>query len=611
MTQGRKRKKRRIPASGRPKDDDADLVSSGTPRAARPARIDLKAWFLPGAILLVTSLAFVNALTGAFLYDDRVQVLENPTLKSLGNIPRMFVQSVWQFLGGGSDQPLGPYYRPLFNIALVLNYQVFGLKVFGWHVSSLLLHLTATLLVYLLARRWGLTAAVAAAAALFFGLHPIHSESVAWVSALPDPLAAVFILLSVLLYERRYYARGRRLSMVLSLVFALLGMLSKEVAIVLPVFLILREWLDRPAGEQWSAALARMARRTMPFVLIAGFYLVVRYEVLGFLSKPAPNAANIPFWGVLLTIPSILLTYGRLFFVPYPLAFVYGNEYVQSAADPRFWGPVMLAIGAVACVIWLVRSNLIRRTLIWSLLFILPVLNLKSFNPDESLLHDRYLYVPSVGLCLLLALALSWISSQAHAREKMVFGVASLLIGATLFSLTLNQNRNWRSFIVLANHGAKVTPGRPFVYYNLACAYEAQGEDPMAEEEYRRAVQSDPTHVEAHINLGVLLTRQNRYEEALDQLRTAQELAPNHPVMLYAMGNVYMRTGRYKEAIESYGRLVQRKPDHRMAYTNLGLCYESIGDKDQAVANFKKAIKVAPDEDWTNVARKHLATLED
>ncbi|MFY9570733.1 MAG: hypothetical protein WAV20_04985, partial [Blastocatellia bacterium] len=145
-----------------------------------------------GAILIVTFLAFANSLNGEFLYDDQVQVLKNPTIKALGNIPKVFFQSVWQFLNEASDQPLGPYYRPVFNATLIINYQLFGLKVFGWHLTSLFLHITATALVYLLVRRWRLTPQVAGASALFFGLHPIHSEAVAWISALPDVLAGVF-----------------------------------------------------------------------------------------------------------------------------------------------------------------------------------------------------------------------------------------------------------------------------------------------------------------------------------------------------------------------------------------------------------------------------------
>src|SRR6185503_6259221 len=124
-------------------------------------------------VLAITALAFVNSLDGQFVYDDRLQVLKNPTINSLANIPRMFTQGVWQFLNEGDKSVVGPYYRPLFNIALIINHALFGLNVFGWHLFSIALHLVVVFLVYCLAREWKLSFEVSAAAALLFGLHPV------------------------------------------------------------------------------------------------------------------------------------------------------------------------------------------------------------------------------------------------------------------------------------------------------------------------------------------------------------------------------------------------------------------------------------------------------
>jgi hypothetical protein len=107
--------------------------------------------FLLLGVLAITILAFVNSLDGQFVYDDRFQILKNPTLTSLGNIPRMFTQGVWQFLNEGDKTAVGPYYRPLFNIALIINHHLFGLEVFGWHLFSILLHVGVVFLLYKLA----------------------------------------------------------------------------------------------------------------------------------------------------------------------------------------------------------------------------------------------------------------------------------------------------------------------------------------------------------------------------------------------------------------------------------------------------------------------------
>lgn len=607
-------KKRMARPRAAPTKEATDPVDLPPPDPVRtsPER-SRREWLLMGAILVVTFFAFTNAIKGEFVYDDQFQVLKNPTIQTAANIPKMFVQSVWQFADQSSRQAIGPYYRPLFNIVLNINYQLFGLKVFGWHLVSILLHLIVTLLVYLLARRWHLSLWGAGASALFFGVHPIHSESVAWISALPDPLAAVFTLSSLILYERHYHEkRPRWYLLTLSLLFAVLAMLSKEVAVAIPVFVFVRNLLEKQQAEPFDTIVSRALARTVPFAVVAVVYLVLRYQVLGFLSKSDANAAGIPMVQVFLTIPSILLSYVRMFFVPFPLAFMYDHPYVSSAVDPRFWASALAVAAIVISGTWLVRTSpLARQPLIWSVLFLLPALNLKTFNQHESLLHDRYLYLPSVGLCMMLALLVTWTSARFRGRKQLVLWTTTVLIAGMFLALTVYQNRSWRNPIVLGNHGARVAPRNALLHYYLGCIYQDQGGTDSAEQEYLKAVEYNPSYTEARINLAVLLTGQQRYEEALDQLKSAQTLAPDHTVMLYALGYVYLQTNRHKEAIDPFSRLASLEPRHQFVYTNLGLCYEALGQLDQAKANFKRAIDVAPDHPWTAVARTHLENLQD
>src|SRR4030095_7258771 len=187
MARKRKPQRRDLDAAA-PRQIQAKPASVGQQRRERArehARANKRERLLLFGILAITAFAFVNALAGQFVYDDRLQILKNPTLNSLANIPRMFTQSVWQFLNEGDKSVVGPYYRPVFNIALIFNRQLFGLEVFGWHLFSIAVHAVVVFLVYRLARQWKLSFEVAAASALLFGLHPVHSESVAWAAALP------------------------------------------------------------------------------------------------------------------------------------------------------------------------------------------------------------------------------------------------------------------------------------------------------------------------------------------------------------------------------------------------------------------------------------------
>jgi 4-amino-4-deoxy-L-arabinose transferase-like glycosyltransferase len=254
-------------------------------QAVERAGVKKREWLLIGVLLAATFVVFMNALGGQFVYDDRQLVLRNPTLTSFSNIPRMFVQSVWQFQNETDNAAAGPYYRPLFNIALIISHQFFGLQVYGWHLLSILLHLATVYLLYRVARQWGLAREVAAGAALLFGLHPVHSESVAWVAALPDLLAAVFGLASLLLYERYYHGQAKKtLLLGISIGLAMLAMLSKEVAVVFPLFLAAREGFERLPDENFRATLLRTAKRTAPFFALVIIYIAMRYKVLGFIS---------------------------------------------------------------------------------------------------------------------------------------------------------------------------------------------------------------------------------------------------------------------------------------------------------------------------------------
>jgi protein O-mannosyl-transferase len=581
-------------------------------------------------VLLISALAFVNSLNGEFVYDDRYQVLNNPTINSIGNIPRMFTQSVWQFMNSTSQLPVGAYYRPIFNIALIINHHLFGSEVFGWHLASLLLHLTVVFLVYLLSRQWELPGEAAAAAALLFGVHPIHSESVAWVSGLSDLLAAVFLLGSLVLYER--YCRGAILRwrpLALSVVLALLAMLSKEVAIVFPVFLALREWLDRSQGEAFKVRLTRVVRRTLPFFAAAVVYIGLRYAVLGFISKAEPDTEGVTGAQVLLTIPSALLSYARLLWMPYPLAITYPLRYVASAADPRFWVAALAVAAMVAGAWWLVRSSAAgQKALLFLILFLLPVLNLKAFNPQESLIHDRYLYLPSVGFSMLIALGLVWLCAKVG-EGQTVFRTATALMAGILLLLTVNQNQSWQNDLVMARGALKLNPQSPFLlnyigayysrsnqtapaeqsylealeydpkYYdalsNLADLYRTQGRLTEAEQSYLRAIEYAAPYADTRYNLGVTYTSQGRYEEAPRALLDALEIQPSLVAARYNLGWNYDELGKSALAEQAYVETLQYKPSYPEPRINLGVLLTKQGRLNEALAQLQTAQRYAPD----------------
>ena len=638
MSQTHKKKKKPTvaPSTPAPTTETTNAKSPSARQARRERAFESKRqqrqeWLLVGGVLLITAFAFFNSLDGQFVYDDRLQILRNPTIKQVSNIPRMFVQSVWQFLNETDKAAAGPYYRPLFNIALIINYALFGLQSFGWHLFSLLVHLGVVLLVYRLARQWDLSREVALAAALLFGLHPAHSESVAWAAALPDPLAALFILSSLLLYERHYHG-GRRIraALVASIILAFCAMLSKEVAIAFPVFLVARELLGRTQGEPLKRVALEATRRAAPYFAVIVLYVVMRYAVLGFLRQDDATAAPFTQWNVLLTIPSVLLRYARMLFAPYPLAVVYGNKYVESVADPRFWGAALAVVLLLGASAWLVRrAPTGRRALAFTVIFILPVLNLKAFRPQESLLHDRYLYLPSVGFCLLVAMAIDWLASRSAERRRQLFAAATAVVALVLFVLTFNQNLTWQSEAAMTENALRVTPNWPFMhnyigayafeqqrytdaeraytealnddpnYYdslsNLGDVYRVQGRLGDAEQMYLRAIAAGAPYADTHYNLGVVYTSEGRLPDAEQALQKALEIEPSKTDARYNLGWVYDNEGKPQQAEQAYTETLAYKPSYPEPRINLGVLLTKQGRYKEALDQLVAAQRYAPD----------------
>lgn len=549
-----------------------------------------------GLILGLVAFAFISALTGGAVYDDQMQLLRNPTLQDAGNIPKMFTQGVWEFSNETSARSAGTFYRPIFNIGLILNYHLFGLHLVGWHLFSLLVHLLATLLVYLLARQWGLSIWTAGITTLLFGLHSVHVESVAWISAFPDPLVAVFILSSILLYERYYQSKSAPWYLIAaSILFALAAMFTKEIGVVLPVFLAFGEWIQRSKKESKAALARRVCQRIAPFAAAALVYLVARHSVLGFISQNDPRAAGIGSMAALLTIPSIVLGYLRLLVFPLPLAFVYDNEYVKSAADVRFWGACIALVVIMGLVPRSVRSSRVaQHALSLLVLFILPVLNIRAFNPYESLLHDRYLYLPSAGFCILTAMGATWLGSRAGKNQRRILTAVGSIVFVLLFCLTWIQNRTWKSDLNLTEHAARWYPKQAFALNQLGLAYAQENRWPEAEQSLRKAVSLHPESYGFQFDLGYFYAQEKRYDEAVQSYQKAIALGINSPFAFFNLGVAYLGQGNLVDAEKALRQAVGLLPGFAEALFNIGWIDEQQGKLDAAEKTYLEAVRRKP-----------------
>ena len=549
-------------------------------------------------LIVVTAIVFFNTLNGEFLYDDWFQIERNPTLHSWSNLPQMFTQSVWQFMDTDNSQAIGPYYRPIFNASLLVNYQLFGLNVVGWHLFSVLLHIGTTLLVFALARQWEVCRTLSFFAALIFAVHPIHSEAVAWASSTPDVLIAFFTLAALVFYEMARKPEKVNWALItLSAFCALLAMASKETGILIPFFIVFRESLEVWFKKKDAFSFKKIGLLSLPFFICSAVYLAARYAVLGFISKTHPLAENVTNWEMFLTIPNIFLQYLRMSFVPYPLAFIYDYTYVQTASDIRFWGASLLLLGIFGVSLRLIRSspNALKAAGLF-LLFIIPALNLKGLSPQESLIHDRYLYLPSVGFCILLALGLNRILKHfKKGDEKLKLLTAAVLFISLIYGiLTVLQNRTWQSNLVLSRHALKYAPDWAFLNTHMGEIYAENEQYQQAIPYLQKAIETKPDVPAGYASLGYVYSMQGRFDEAENLFQKAISLGSPYPKTWINLGINAMKQGKLPEAEIAFTNALRINEKNTLALYQLGIVLQNQEKYEAAEGAFRRVLELEP-----------------
>jgi hypothetical protein len=497
-------------------------------------------------LALFPLLLYVGSLTNDFLVDDRIIVASNTRLAP-GQSPWEIFRRPEQF----ADFTL-PYYRPLTNLTYWVDAQLWGDHPLGFHTTNWLLHSAATLLVFEAATALGGHALGAWFAGLLFAAHPMHTESIDMVQGRTDLLAAALVLLGLVAALRATQAVTRRNAVAWgagNLTAVIAALLTKEVAATWPLLLL---------GAWWAAGVPGRTPRSRWLWLLAagggalGGYLAVRLVVLGGI---APGGLLDLGPARIALVPITLATYLGWLLWPFAFSFVWTLPAPTGWADPRLWGSLALLLALAGLAAWLVRRHrLAAFALGWILVTLLPVANLIPI-PGFSL-AQRYLYLPSVGFCILVGLGLEW--AWRAARHP----VGSLCLGGALIGL-------------LAVYSATIQ------------LRTAQWVDPVhiAEQMVARA----PTSFFAQSTLGLEYLRRGQAAEAIPALRRACGLEPGNPRAWNNLGVALARAGRLAEARTAYERAIGLAPEHTKAHENLGHVLRALGLHEQAEAAFRRA----------------------
>lgn len=590
---------------------------------------------LGALLILVTFGAYASTLAFGFVFDDPTQILGNPWIQSWKFVPQYFAHHVFAFK---YPHLLANSYRPVFLLWLRLNEALFGFTAWKWHLANVLLHAGVTVLFFQAARKICRDTWTACLAALLFGLHPVHVEVAAYISASPESLGALGFFGAFLAFVVSWQKAGRGqhwLWMLLSLGCFVEGVLAKETVQVLPAVIMVYCWLEGPPAATpdrngWARAVTAFVVAA-PYLVIEGLYLVARNLALCGLAHVL---TPLPLKTLLLTAPSVLCFYLKLLVWPARLSPYYDTPYVETFSRHGFWIPlaveavVTLGIGGWYLFLRKKRDDPVaasesRALLLTFVLFalpILPVLNLRYFSPGE-IAHDRYLYLPSAGFCLLAAMLLARVppgGRRIMGKHALQVAVA-LMACAVLAASTLVQSLKWSDELSLDTRAHQIAPqnlaattslaaaaagkglypaaitlyeevlARDPSFWrasvNLAYIYYGSGNLPQAERYFRQSIASDPTDGDQFAYLGATLLQMRRPEEAEDALRKALLVHPDGANYHYFLGLVLRSEGKLPDALRELQQELALNPQHKnaamqAAETQAELQKESSANKD-------------------------------
>lgn len=589
------------------------------------------------ALLVGASLIYFRALGNQFVYDDNEEIRLNHLIGDWSFAWRSFAHDSWWFRDP-ARLPQSAYYRPLQDLWLALNFHAFGMNPFGWHLAMIAMEVLAVFLVFKVAQALTGDFASALIAAALFAILPIHAQAVVWPSAIVMPMAAIFELGALLIVIQH----GPRTPAWLAAAMALtaLAMLSHESAIVLPAIIasyLLIEPVIKSRERTWMIRVRDAAIGSAGFFAVAAAYLLLRYTILGFISRANPtnhmSAAEIA-----LTMPEVVGQYVLLLITPWRAEPAHPVVQVASAMAPEFYVPLfgLLAIIGAAAMLLAYRRHapLYFFCAAWIALAIAPVLNLGALSPI-AMVEDRYLYFPSAGWCVMLgALAGEFLLGAEAARNAVLAALATAALG--LAAMLWHVQGYWHDDAALFGRCVEVFPGSSLCHERLGMALKGEGEFAPAAREFQIAGALDPDSGSALYNLAIVQLMEGNRKLAVDEMVRALPHIKDAPAEAYgeaarvaiedgddatadrllreaathsdgaeveAIGGAEMRIAHhdYVAAEAILNDAAARFPANPDVWVLLAVTQQSLGNTAQALAAADQAVARGP-----NVAMAHI-----
>ncbi|MDO8734698.1 MAG: tetratricopeptide repeat protein, partial [Elusimicrobiota bacterium] len=534
------------------------------------------------ALIIGGFLVWKNVLNNQFLYDDDTFVVLNENIRTLTPLTKFFTPAA----SSNNPQMNRDVWRPLTTFSYALNYKLSGLNPKSFHLVNLLIHIINGLVIFWLVFLLTKKEIPAFFTAMVFLIHPVQTETVAWVSQRSNILFLFFYLLSLIFYIKRQ--KSSILFNLFSILCFILSLLSKEMAISLPLIILAYEYiLNR---QKFFSAFYR----SLPYFIILFFFVMIRSTVIGQTAQTTYWAGG--FVPQMLTMVKGFAYYVKLMFVPCPLSaeYLFPVKYAVDV-DVALYGIIL------AGIIYLgLRLRTTRPIISFGIfLFLLSLVPVSNIIPIRTIINERFLYPAVIGFGLILGSGLIEVfKSEFNRKYLRCIPVLALFIAYSFISI--NRNNDWKDHWSFVTANLKTCPQSATLHYGMGRAYASKGMYEEASKEFELCLKIDPQYDDATSDLGRLSAKTGNIDEAIEKYRQTVHKRVDFFDGLNNLGLAYFNKGNYEEAVKTLEKACKIKPADLEAKTNLATAYAYYGDFDKAIELCKEILKENPKMEKTS-----------
>ncbi len=514
--------------------------------------------FLTGVLLITAALYCTNLPEGFINYDDPTYITQNQGIRSVTP------QNILRFI----TEPYFANYHPLTMFSYMLDYQLWGLNSKGYHIHNLILHLGCIVVVYLIFKSLEMKAGIVWFVVSLFALHPTNAESVLWASERKNLLAALFFLLSFLLYIRHHSSRFR-LYYLLSIFFYLLSLLSKASAVTaVAIFLSYDYFIE---GRQFKALKLYDKIPFLALAEISAFWTIHAAQTGHTLTTYHRQGTGIS----LLAVPKIVGEYVGLLLFPNNVNVLYIEHAKYSWTSMSLWLPFFITIGIIF-LFW----NSHRSVFFWLVFFLILLLPVLNLVPLPVKMANRYLYLPQIGFWVILGI---WadrmlLNLKDRVRLKKAFCLGLCCWFIFLINQTLDVAKIWKNSYTLWEDSLKKDFRNALAHVNMADFFLTHLNQPNRAATHNLLALKFSSHSAlACYNLGVYFMQNKKWESSKEYLNKAIAIEPEDDDATNALGAVYFMEGKLPHALLMFCRSVWINPKNQQAWDNIFHVYAKMG----------------------------------